>query len=310
MTALKKVQSQQSKFTLAIKEWLSGEVTGHLGAYMYTEDSDDHRWKDGHSAESYYLGRDDKATFDIAINDLNLIVDSLYDLGPGGEASVKAKSIPLIRAIHAKKYFPIDLAPALAQAASTFASKATGVLGNAITADFFEPIDTVKPNALLAFMGGTLGNIETHTEPKSLLSRLANIFINHRKMVAGDSHMLVSFDANTNAQEVLNCYQGKQFDRLIHSCVDRAIDTDNFDYDVTWTEKNHQLALGLRAREDRIIKFDGEEFAIEKGEFLPVLNSYRYPVSFVKEAAAQAGWAHQKTWSATGRVHYLLFKAN
>ena len=310
MNMQRKLQAQPSKFILAIKEWLSGEVTGHLGAYMYTDDSDDHRWKDGHSAETYYLGKDDKTTFDLVLKDLDLKVDSLFDLGPGGEASVKAKSVPLIRAIQAKKYFPIDLAPALAQAASTFAANATGVSGNAITADFFEPIETVKPNALLAFMGGTLGNIETHLEPKSLQSRLAKIFTNYKKMVAENSHMLVSFDANTNAQEVVDCYQSKEFDKLIHSCVDRAIDTDNFDYDVTWTEKNYQLALGLRAHEDRIIKFDGEEFAIEKDEFLPVLNSYRYSVPFVTEAATQAGWMHQKTWTATNRVHYLLFRAN
>ncbi len=76
--------------------------------------------------------------------------------------------------------------------------------------------------------------------------------------------------------------------------------------------KKEEIALLQLQIKQQELQFDksmmeGEEFAIEKGEFLPVLNSYRFPVLFVQEAATQAGWMHQKTWSATGRVHYLLF---
>ena len=120
--------------------------------------------------------------------------------------------------------------------------------------------------------------------------------------------MLVSFDSNTNAQEIVGCYNNPQIGGLVRSCVDKAIDTKNFDFDVVWSGNNYQLATGLRAKQDQVIKFNGGEYSIEKGEFLPVLNSYRFPTEFVKEAAAQAGWEHQRTWSATGRTHYLLFK--
>lgn len=307
MTALLKPLVQPDTFKLALRQWLLGEVTGHLGTYMYTEDSDDHRWKDGHSADTYYLGRDDKATFDLALNELNVVSTNFLDLGPGGDLAVKAKTIPLAAALQAKDYYPIDLSGTLADTAFELVKKTLNVGGGAIVTDFFEPLPISKTNALLAFMGGTLGNIETHENPERLQARLTNIFTNYRTAAPTDSHFLVSFDANTNVQEILNCYQSKEFGYLIRSCIERAINTDGFDYDVTWNSNNYQLATGLRSSRDQIIKMDGEEFAIEQGEFLPVLNSYRYPVQFVKDAAAKAGWNHNKTWSATGRVHYLLF---
>ena len=303
-------QAKISAFTQAIHDWLSGEVTGHLGAYMYTEDKDDHRWKDGHSAEAYYLGRDDKATFDLAVKDINLNIKHFIDLGPGGEASVQAKSIPMMKALSATDYFPVDLSPALAnEALATMKEALPTVDGKPVIADFFENIPDRKDNALLAIMGGTIGNFETHASEDGLLSRLSEIFSIYRRAVGSNSYFLVSFDANTNGQEVVAAYDCPQFDYLIRGCVERAIDTSGFDYKVNWTPDNYQLALGFRSNRDQIIHFDGAQYAVEKDEYLPVLNSYRFPVAFVTEAAKKAGWEHQKTWSATGRTHYMLFAA-
>ena len=87
------------------------------------------------------------------------------------------------------------------------------------------------------------------------------------------------------------------------------IPTDGFDYDVVWTAENYQLATGLRSNRDQLIRFDGDEFPVEQGDFFPVLNSYRFPTLFAIDAASHAGWSHVQTWSATGRIHYLLFSA-
>ncbi|MFA4994774.1 MAG: L-histidine N(alpha)-methyltransferase [Bdellovibrionales bacterium] len=294
-------------FRMALRDWLSGEVTGHLGTYMYTEDQDDHRWKDGHSAATYYLGRDDKAAFDLMLNELDIRVESFLDLGPGGKASVLAKSLPIMKSLKAKNYYPVDLSPTLANKALAFMKPEFGVDGEAIITDFFNHIPGTRDNALIAIMGGTIGNFETYTDLNKLQGRLSQIFSLYRNAVGQNSYFLVSFDANDNGKEIVECYDCPQFDGLIRSCIDRVLDTSGFDYHVEWTPENYQLATGLRANRDQIIDLDGEDFAIEKGEYLPVLNSYRFPVPFTIEAAANAGWNHLKTWSKTGRVHYLLF---
>lgn len=301
-------KSEVTGFTKAMHEWLSGEVTGHLGTYMYTDDKDDHRWKDGHSASSYYLSRDDKATFDLAVHNLGIEAKCFLDLGPGGEASVRAKSIPIMKAINASEYYPVDLSLALAdEALKTVNRDINGTRGAVVITDFFDHIPGMKNNAFFAIMGGTIGNFETYIDTKKLLSRLSEIFSMYRKAVGYNSYFLVSFDANTNAQEIVDCYDNPEFGGLVRSCVERVIDTSGFDYHVEWTPENYQLATGLKANRDQIIHFDGAQYAIEKSEYLPVLNSYRFPVPFVAEAAEKAGWVYRKTWSATGRTHYILF---
>jgi uncharacterized SAM-dependent methyltransferase len=300
---------EPTNFHKALREWLSGEVTGHLGTYMYTDDTDDHRWKDGHSAATYYLGRDDKATFNLAMNELDVVAENFLDLGPGGEASVRAKSFPIMKKLKARNYYPVDLSPTLADAALSFMKKELNTGGATIITDFFDHIPGVKKNALFAIMGGTIGNFETYTDPKALQGRLSQIFSLYRHAVDSKSYFLVSFDANTKGKEIVDCYDNPEFGGLVRSCVDRIIDTSGFDYHVAWTPENYQLATGLRANRDQVIVFDGEQFAIERGEYLPVLNSYRFPVSFVTEAAARARWSPLNTWSATGRTHYMLFAA-
>ncbi len=294
-------------FNKALIEWLSGEVTGHLGTFMYTDDADDQRWKNGHSAATYYLGRDDKATFNLAINELGVHANSFLDLGPGGEASVRAKSLPIMKAIKASNYYPVDLSPTLAKAALAFMNEELGADGTTIITDFFDHIPGVKANALIAIMGGTIGNFETYTDIVLLQKRLSQIFSIYRQAVGTRSYFLVSFDANTNGKEIVDCYDNPEFGGLVRTCVDRVIDTSGFDYHVAWTPENYQLATGLRSNRDQIIKFAEKEFAVEKDEYLPVLNSYRFPFPFVIEAAEKARWSHVKTWSATGRTHYVLF---
>ena len=303
-----KKQIEPDGFRSAMHEWLSGEVTGHLGTYMYTDDRDDHRWKDGHSAATYYFGNDEKASLNLVLSNLDIAAHSFLDLGPGGEASVLAKSIPLMEKLQVKDYYPVDLSWSFANKALATAQKKLGVGGRPVITDFFNCIPVKKTNALIAIMGGTIGNFETHTTLAKLQGRLSQIFSTYRAAVAGNSYFLVSIDANDNGKEIVGCYDNPEFGGLVRSCIDRAIDTSGFDYHVAWTPENFQLATGLRANRDQIINYDGEQFSIEKGEYLPVLNSYRFPVNFVKEAAARADWQYQQAWSASGRVHYLLFK--
>lgn len=307
MSVRTKSKTKDNEFSLAIKQWLSSEVTGHLGAYMYTNDDNDKRWKNGHSSKSYYLGRDDKATFDIALKELDIQAANFFDLGPGGEASVRAKTLPITRKINAKNYYPVDLSAAFAHSALTLMKDELKISGTPIASDFFKPLSISRPDSLIAIMGGTIGNFETYIDVKQLQSRLSSIFVNYRNAISSSGYFLVSFDANNNAQEIVDSYNSLEFNELIMGRLSEIIDTSEFAFEVLWKPENYQLALGVRSKIDQFVSFEDEKFAIEKNEFLPVLNSYRFPVPFVIKAAGIAGWKHLHSWSATGRTHYLLF---
>lgn len=293
----------------AIIDWLTKNRTGHLGPYMYTDTTDDARWEKGHSSPHYYVGKDEKETLALALNDICVSARALIDLGPGGEKSLRAKSLPILERIGAEEYYPVDLSPTFAKDAGSFVLKEHGTGGRPIISNFYESIPLVKDQSLIMLLGLTLGNIETITSHDLLMKRVSNIFSVYRQAVGKKGWFLVSIDANSNGDEIVACYDNPEFGSLVMSCPRRFIDIADFKYGVRWSSDNYQLATGIVSQRDQVVSFDNDIFTVEHGEFFPVLNSYRFPVAFTISAAMASGWTPKKQWSATGRVHYLLFES-
>lgn len=317
--ALLKPETKTDRLALDIERWLLGDPTVNLAPDMYIGDKDDKRWVRGHSSKAYYVENDERATFDMVMREINARADNLFDMGVGGERAVIEKGLRVAQKIGAKNYFACDLATALADDAAELAERRLGINGLPVICDIFDKLPVRKPNAFVALLGLTLGNLETYEDPKAVQARLTQIFSNYAQAVtssnsqvqalANSSHMLISYDANRNIPEVKDCYLNPEMGQLVRSCVSKAIDTRGFDYDVVLRETPEILfvSTGLRAKYDQIIPFNGRDYAIEKGQFLPVLNSSRFSVPFMTEAAVQAGWKPERIWSATGRVQYQHF---
>jgi hypothetical protein len=175
-------------------------------------------------------------------------------------------------------------------------------------------------NSLVAVLGLTPGNIETYKNPASLKKRLVEIFTHYARAVTSSdsavklqSGLLLGWDANMNVEEVRACYDNPEFGELVRSCPGRFIDTSGLAYRVL-TDKvridNVQevlfLSTGLYAERTHKIEFNGKDFWVERGQFLPVLNSSRFTAGFMIDGFRQASWRPDKDqlWSATGRVHY------
>jgi Histidine-specific methyltransferase, SAM-dependent len=315
----------RNEFEFTVARLLSAVTTGkclyanpytNLAPFMYVEDSDDHRWKDGHSGHYYYLGRDDKATHQIAMNDPTfdgVRVQNYFEMGPGGREAVLGVSEPAGKKFQANNWYFFDRSDSLAIGAADLVQKRLGVNALPVICDFFEKLPIVKSNTLITISGGTIQNVETHTSPETLQRRVKQIFSHYlyavsdaRKDGCARNHLILGFDANQNDREILACYENEQFGGLVCGLIQRAFDITDLDYHVTLKRISGIgfLSTGLRATRKLTIEFDGRKFPLEPDQFIPVLNSYRLPVSFMTEAITQAGWTLNKTWTATGRSHY------
>jgi Histidine-specific methyltransferase, SAM-dependent len=315
----------RDEFEFTVSRLLSAVTTGkglyanpytNLAPFMYVEDSDDHRWKDGHSGDRYYLGRDDKATHLIAMNDPafdGVTVQNYFDMGPGGREAVLAASEPTGKKFGAKNWYFFDRSDALAIDAANLVQKRLGVNALPVICDFFEKLPIVKSNTLITIPGGTIQNVETHNSPDTLQRRIKQIFSHYRYAVSGGrkdeqarNHLILGFDANENDREILDCYENEQFGGLVCGLVQRAFDITGLTYHVTLKRMSGIgfLSTGIRATRNVTIEFDGQRFPLQSDQFIPVLNSYRLPVAFMTEAITQAGWTLNKTWTATDRSHY------
>ncbi|MFY9286901.1 MAG: L-histidine N(alpha)-methyltransferase [Alphaproteobacteria bacterium] len=303
------------RFTVDIQRWLSGDPSVNLAADMYINDKDDTRWAQGHSSDAYYVERDEHETFDLVARELNAKAQNVFDMGVGGKKAVLSKGLPIAKKVGAKYYYAFDLAPTLANDAAILAKSELGIDSASVVCDFFDRLPMGHPNTLIALLGLTLGNLETYSDSENVKSRLIEIFSNYASAVTskgintGQSHLLISYDANRNEREIRACYDNPEFEGLIRSYIQRAIDTSNFDYEVVVrpTKDVDFLSLGLRSKCDQIVHFNGREFAVEKGEFFPVINSSRFSIPFMTDAAVKAGWKPKNIWSATGRVQYQHF---
>jgi hypothetical protein len=315
----------RAQFEASVDELLTAVTTGHrlnanprtnLAPFMYVEDNDDHRWQDGHSAETYYLGRDDKASHDLAMNDPifdTIKVENYFDMGPGGKKAVLNISAPIALKLEAKNWFFFDRADALAVDAAEICEKTFGVNSCPVIGDFFEKLPIVKSNTAVSIPGGTIQNVETHYTPASLRRRMTQIFSNYGYAVTGrdrnqpsTSHLIVGFDANQNDHEIRTCYENDEFGRLVSGLAERGFDITGFAYHVELKRIDGIgfLSTGLRATRDLTTDTHTKTFRLKADAFVPVLNSNRMPVDFMEKAIREAGWKPSKTWTATGRSHY------
>jgi hypothetical protein len=319
------ILDSRAQFETAVDELLTAVTTGHglnanprtnLAPFMYVEDNDDHRWQDGHSADTYYLGRDDKASHDLAMSDplFNAVrVENYFDMGPGGKKAVIAISAPIGQKLGAKNWYFFDRSDALAVDAAETAERAFGVNACPVIGDFFEKLPIVKSNTAVSIPGGTIQNVETHLSPASLSQRMTQIFSNYAYAVTGRdtdqsrvNHLIVGFDANSNDKEIRSCYENGEFARLVTGLADRGFDITGFEYhvDLKRIDGVGFLSTGLRATRDLSTDTHAKTFQLKADAFVPVLNSNRMPVKFLEEAIVKAGWKPNKTWTATGRSHY------
>lgn len=315
----------RAQFESAVDELLTAVTTGHgldgnprtnLAPFMYVEDNDDHRWQDGHSADTYYLGRDDKASHDLAMNDplFNSVrVENYFDMGPGGKRAVIEISAPIGQKLGAKNWYFFDRSDALAVDAAETAGRIFGVNACPVIGDFFEKLPIVKSNTALSIPGGTIQNVESHSSPTSLSRRMTQIFGHYAYAVTGrdtdqkaTSHLIVGFDANADDQEIRACYENSEFARLVSGLAERGFDISGFDYHVNLKRIGGVgfLSTGMRATRDLTTETPTKTFRLKADSFVPVLNSNRMPVKFLEDAIVKAGWKPNKTWTATGRSHY------
>ena len=315
----------RDEFETVVDELLTVVTTGkslnanprtNLAPFMYVEDNDDHRWQDGHSAQTYYPGRDDKASHDLAMSDTlfdAVKVENYFDMGPGGKKAVLNISAPIGLKLGAGNWYFFDRSDALAVDAAEVSEKNFDVNACPVIGDFFEKLPIVKSNTAVSIPGGTIQNVEIHDSPASLQKRMTQIFSNYAYAVTGRdktpgtvNHLIVGFDANQNDKEIRACYENEEFGRLVSGLADRGFDITGFAYhvDLKRIDGIGFLSTGFRATRNLTTETKHKTFRLKADQFVPVLNSNRMPVAFMEDAITRAGWAPNKTWTATGRSHY------
>jgi L-histidine N-alpha-methyltransferase len=235
---------------------------------------------------------------------------SLIELGSGSSEKTRL----LINALGTPLgYIPVDVSEsALGGAARALLADHPGLTVHALVADFQHDLvlpDTPGPR-LLAFLGGTLGNLL----PPERAAFLASV----RSLLAPGDALLLGTDLVKDEATLVAAYDDSQgvtaaFNKNVLSVIDRELGADfdpaDFEHVALWDPEQEWIEMRLRARGDLTAKIPALDLTVDftAGEELRTEISAKFRQDGIRGELAAAGLSLRHWWTdAAGRFALSL----
>ncbi len=220
---MSEITMQKSDFADDTIALFTGAKQAHMGKYMFS--SPHHPSDPVRGAEKfadvfnrcahYYIPRDEqRLIMDMARN--LPTYNSLIDLGCGTRDSVQNKAIPLLQAINASNYHPVDINhDYLKTACAVIKTHIPQIKANSIAADFFksdlkQAFNSISNERALAVMlGGTAMNLTCSPHQGFPADDFIALITNCLRALPQDSDMVITYDSCTDAKKIHGSYNTK-----------------------------------------------------------------------------------------------------
>ncbi|MFJ5775581.1 L-histidine N(alpha)-methyltransferase [Streptomyces sp. NPDC093094] len=235
---------------------------------------------------------------------------TLIELGSG--SSDKTRHL-LAALTSLETYVPVDVSDsALAQAGKSLVADFPGLDVHGLIADFTAELslpDTPGPR-LLAFLGGTIGNL--------LPAERAGFLASVRAMLSPGDALLLGTDLVKDEQVLVRAYDDAAgvtaaFNKNVLTVVNRELDADfdpdAFEHVALWDTEREWIEMRLRARSDQSVKIPALDLAVDfaAGEELRTEVSAKFRKDGVRAELASAGLELSHWWTdAQGRFALSL----
>ncbi|GAA0909951.1 L-histidine N(alpha)-methyltransferase [Streptomyces thermoalcalitolerans] len=225
---------------------------------------------------------------------------TLIELGSGSSE----KTRHLLDALTGlRTYVPVDVSgTALEQAGRALAAERPGLRVHALIADFTAGLtlpDTPGPR-LLAFLGGTIGNL--------LPAERATFLAGVRALLSPGDALLLGTDLVKDEEVLVRAYDDAAgvtaaFNRNVLSVLNRELGADftpdAFDHVALWDAGNEWIEMRLRSRTAQTVKVPALALAVDfaAGEELRTEVSAKFRRERVHEELAAAGLESARWWT-------------
>ncbi|MFJ9563818.1 L-histidine N(alpha)-methyltransferase [Streptomyces fuscichromogenes] len=238
---------------------------------------------------------------------------TLVELGSGSSEKTRL----LIDALTGLEvYVPVDVSEsALTQAGQALVAERPGLTVHALIADFTGRLElpgTPGPR-LLAFLGGTIGNL--------LPAERAGFLASVRRLLAPGDALLLGTDLVKDEEVLVRAYDDAagvtaEFNKNVLAVVDRELgadfDPDSFDHVALWDTANEWIEMRLRSRTAQTVKVPALDLAVDfaAGEELRTEVSAKFRRDGMTAELAAAGLELTNWWTdAEGRFALSLSMA-
>ncbi|WP_419995901.1 L-histidine N(alpha)-methyltransferase [Streptomyces boninensis] len=243
---------------------------------------------------------------------------TLVELGSGSSEKTRLLLDALAGAGALAGYVPVDVSEsALTQAAASLREDFPRLAVHAQIADFQEHLglgDDVEGPRLLAFLGGTIGNLEP-ADRAVFFRRVAAALRPEDALLLGTDLVkdpeihIAAYDDAAGVTAEFN----KNVLTVLNRELDAAFDPDAFSHVAVWDAEREWIEMRLRAREDQTVKVRGLDLAVsfERGEELRTEVSAKFRREGIRAELERAGLALRHWWTdAAGRYALSLAGPN
>lgn len=294
-----------NRFLQDTLDLFAGKATGNLWPYLYDGPRNEQdpvrgeilyndllRWE-----PKYYLYKLESTLLQTRSLEIANCIGSgatVFELGPGGEQSIRNKSYPFLRALpELKGYVAVDISPVFLEKGLRITQSllphipVQGVCQNLTLLDSL-PVSADKP--LLFFKGSTIANLGT-VKTRQLLERFHNILGNNGVLVVGQ-------DANQDLESLMWAYDNSRFELFFSNIMYRiqrdlgtqGLEPEYFRGVVEWLPDTYDLQLSVVVLRDQTVQLEGHQFHLHEGQKLHIFSSHKYPVEVFSQLGRDAGF--------------------
>jgi L-histidine N-alpha-methyltransferase len=229
--------------------------------------------------------------------------EALVELGSGSSEKTRLLLTALRRAGSLRGYLPLDVSePALREAAEALTAEYPGLAVHGVVGDFTRDLLRI-PRAgkrLLAFLGGTIGNLEP--EGRAVFLRTA------REALRAGEQLLVGVGLVIDPAVMVPAYDDAagvtaEFNRNMLRVLNRELaadfDPDGFDHVALWDAEREWIEMRLRARRRMTVRVGalGLEVPFASGEEMRTEVSAKFHRRGVARELAAAGFELSRWWT-------------
>jgi L-histidine N-alpha-methyltransferase len=222
--------------------------------------------------------------------------EELVELGPGSARKTHALLEPMLVPGGGDTYVPVDVSEAaVRELAERLIASYTGLRIHGVVGDFEQDLDRLRPNGrrrLIAFLGGTLGNLD-RDQRRAFLERM-------RELLGPEDRLLVGTDLVKEKSQLEAAYNDSagvtaEFNRnvlhVINANLDGDLDPDRFEHVAFYDESERRIEMRLRARESHSARIDGlgMEVSFDEGEEIRTELSCKFTRRQLEREYAAAG---------------------
>lgn len=199
--------------------------------------------------------------------------EELVELGPGAARKAHALLAPMVAGGHGRAYVPVDVSESAVRSAAVRLARAYEDLEiHGVIGDFEQDLERLQHNGrrrLVAFLGGTLGNLDRN-QRRVFLSRLRMVLQPEDRLLIGTDLVKdeATLEAAYNDSAGVTAEFNRNVLRVINANLDGDLDPARFDHVARYDEEEQRIEMLLRSRESQTARIDALDMDVnfERGE--------------------------------------------